>query len=88
MTLFPVLVDVYHNEQLVTNKEAKEASSHTWNWGEVAVVKDVSTASKIADILNKYGCNAVAQHIKGKFVYKCNDLLYSAGVSDCVCMLR
>ena len=67
MTLFPVLVDVYHKEQLVTKEEAEEAASNVWRWEwrwkDVAVTKDVSTAARITDILDTYGFNDVAQHI-------------------------
>ena len=69
MTLFPVLVDVYHKEQLVTKEEAEKAASNQWRWREVAVTKDDVTATRIADILDKYGCNDVAQHIRGECVY-------------------
>ena len=73
MTLFPVLVDVYHKEQLVTKEEAEKVASDVWRWecrwAEVAVTKDVVTAARIADILDKYGCNKVAKHIRGKCVY-------------------
>ena len=71
MTLFPVLVDVYHKEQLVTKEEAEEAASDEWRWENVAITKDVSTATRIADILDKYGCNYYAQHMRGKCVYVC-----------------
>ena len=75
MTLFPVLVDVYHKEQLVTKEEAEEAASNVWRWEwrwkDVAVTKDVSTAARITDILDTYGFNDVAQHIRGKCVYSC-----------------
>ena len=71
MTLFPVLMDVYHKEQLVTREEAEEATSDIWRWKAVAVTKDVSTAARIADILDMYGFNNVAQHIRGKCVYVC-----------------
>ena len=73
MTLFPVFVDVYHKEQLVTKEEAEEAASNIyrweWRWVEVAVTKDDVTATRIADILDKYRFNDVAQHIRGKCVY-------------------
>ena len=78
MTLFPVLVDVYHKEQLVTKEEAEKVVSvwrvewrWKWRWAEVAVTKDVVTAAKIGDILDKYGCNDVAKHSRGKCVYSC-----------------
>ena len=79
MTLFPVLVDVYHKEQLVTKEEAEKVASDEWSlrwrwiqrWIDVAVAKDVSTATKIADILDKHGLNDVAQRIRGKCVYSC-----------------
>ena len=73
MTLFPVLVDVYHKEHLVTKEEAEKAPSDDrgwkWKWGKVAAIKDVSSATRIADILDKYGFNDVARHIRGKCVY-------------------
>ena len=73
MTLFPVLVDVYHKEQLVTKEEAEEVASDEWGWEwmwvEVAVTKDVVTAARIGDILDKYGFNDVARHIRGKCAY-------------------
>ena len=69
MTLFPVLVDLYHKEQLVTKEEAEKAASAGWRWIEVAVTKDDVTAARIADILDKYGFNYVARRIGGKCVY-------------------
>ena len=73
MTLFPVLVDVYHKEQLVTKEEAEKVASDElrwkWRWVGVAVTKDVVIATRIADILDKHGLNGVAQHIKGKCVF-------------------
>ena len=69
MILFPVLVDVYHKEQLVTKEEAEETASYLWSWRGVAVIKDYVTATQIADILDKYGLNDVARHIKGECVY-------------------
>ena len=75
MTLFPVLVDVYHKEHLVTKEEAEKAASDVqrWDrmWVEVAVTKDVVTAARIGDILDKYGFNDVALHIRGMCVYFC-----------------
>ena len=79
MTLFPVLVDVYHKEQLVTKEEAKKVASDVWRWewrwewecADFAVTKDASSAARIGDILDKYGFNDVAQHIRGKCVYFC-----------------
>ena len=68
MTLFPVLVDVYHKEQLVTKEEAEKVATKMRMWAGVAVTKDDVKATRIADILNKYGFNDVAQHIKGKCV--------------------
>ena len=55
MTLFPVLVDVYHKEQLVTREEAEKAATDKWQWVGVAVTKDDAMATRIADILDKYG---------------------------------
>ena len=69
MTLFPVVEDVYHKEQLVTKEEAEKAAPNVWGWIKVAVTKDDVTATRIADILHKYGFNDVAQHIRGKCVY-------------------
>ena len=69
MTLFPVLVDVYHKEQLVTKEEAEEAASNEERWRYVAVTKDDVTATQIADILDKYGLNDVARRIRGECVY-------------------
>ena len=79
MTLFPVLVDVYHEEQLLTKNEAKEAASDQrrmeprleWRWINVAVAKDDITATRIANILDKKSArfNDVVQHIRGKCVY-------------------
>ena len=71
MTLFPVLVDVYHKEQLVTKEEAEEVACSIGRWRDVAVTKGDVTATRIADILDKYGYNDVAQHIRGEFVYSC-----------------
>ena len=79
MTLFPVLVDFYHKEQLLTKEEAEKVASDVWRrewrrerrWADVAVTKDAVTAARIADILNKYGINNVAQCIRGKCVYSC-----------------
>ena len=69
MTLFPVLVDVYHKEQLVTREEAEKFVSDVRRWTHVAVTKDVVTAARIGDILDKYGYNSFAKHIRGKCVY-------------------
>ena len=75
MTLFPVLVNVYHKEQLVTREEAEKVASDErewrrgWKWVDVAVTKDASSAARIAYVLDKYGLNDVAQHIRGECVY-------------------
>ena len=69
MTLFPVLVDVYHKEQLVTKEEAQKAASNSRRWVGVAVTKDDVTATRIADILDKYGFDDFARPIRGKCVY-------------------
>ena len=61
-------MEVYHKEQLFTKEEAKKAAPNIWRWRAVAVTKDV-TATQIADILDKYGFNDVARHIRGKCVY-------------------
>ena len=68
MILFPVFVDVYHNEQLVTKNKAEKAASNVWSLVEVAVTKDVNTAARIVDILDKYGFDYVARCIRGKSV--------------------
>ena len=80
MTLFSVLVDVYNKEQLVTEKEAKEAAFGVrmwkwrwkWRWESrwvgVAFTKRDVQATKIADILDKYGFNDDAHYIRGKCV--------------------
>ena len=69
MTLFPVLVDVYHEEQLVTKEEAEKAASDKLKWTDIAVTKGSVTATRIADILDKYGFNDVGRPIRGKCVY-------------------
>ena len=69
MTLFPVLVDVYHKEQLVTKEEVEKVASYIWRLRDVAVTKDDVPAIQIADILDKYGLNDVARHIRCKCVY-------------------
>ena len=69
MTLFPVVVDIYHKEQLVTKEEAEKAASDVRRWGKLAVTKDSVTTSRIADTLDKHGFNDVAQNIRGKCVY-------------------
>ena len=75
MTLFPVVMDVYHKEQLVTKEEAEEAASVAWEWEwrwvKVAVTKDVSATTRIADILDKYDLNDVTQLIRGTYVSVC-----------------
>ena len=74
MTLFPVFVDAY-KEHLVTKEEAEAVAAivqweDDWEskWAEVAVTKDGDTAARIADILDKYGINKVAGHIRGMCV--------------------
>ena len=76
MTLFPVLVDVYHKEQLVTKEEAEEVTS-LLNVERFAITKDAYTGARIADILEKYGYGD-AQRIRGKCVYSrlCVEILY------------
>ena len=69
MILFPVLVDVYHKEQLVTKEEAKGVASHVSRWGKLAVTKDSVTTTRIGDVLDKYGFSDVARLIKCKCVY-------------------
>ena len=96
MTLFSVLVDVHHKEQLVTREEAEDVAAHVWKWDnkwvKLAVFKDGDTAAGIADILDKYGFNHVAQRIRGKCVYShlCVHMLYripSKGHSCISCIL-
>ena len=71
MTLFPVFMDVYHKEQLVTREEAERPTTESdeygfgLEWLKLAVSKDGDTAARIADILNKYGFYDVARHIRG-----------------------
>ena len=90
MTLFPVLVDVYHKEQLVTKEEAEKVASDKLKWTEIAVTKGSVTATRIANILDKYGFNDVAQHIRGKRVLlpvcinTVQDLFASLVISVCV----
>ena len=69
MIFFPVLVDVYHKEQLVGKEEAKKTAFNVWMWIEIAVTKDVSTATRIADILDKRDFHDVGQQIRGMCVY-------------------
>ena len=69
MTLFPVLEDVYHKEQLVTKEEVEAAAFDVRRWTEVAVTKDVDTAARIADIWVKHGFHNVARHIRGNCVF-------------------
>ena len=69
MTFFPVFVDVYHKEQLVTKEEAEEAVSGVWGWRKLAVTKDSVMATRVADILDIYGFNDDARHIRGMCVY-------------------
>ena len=95
MTLCPVLVDVYHKEQLVTKEEAEEVASDVWRWRGVAVTKDDVTTTKIADILDKYGFNDITQRIRGKCVYShsCVLILYRIPLKGTVilnisCMLH
>ena len=71
MTLFPVLVDVYHKEQLVTKEEAEKVATDVGRWAQVAVTKDVSSATRIADILNQYGYSDVTEYIDRERVYSC-----------------
>ena len=68
MTLFLVLVDVYHKEQLVTKEEAEKVAFNVsgCTWRRVAITKDDVIAARIADILDKHGFNDVAQRIRGK----------------------
>ena len=69
MTLFPVLVDVYHKEQLVTKEEAEKVASDVSRWGKLAVTKDSVAATRIAYILDEYGFSHVAKRIRGKCVH-------------------
>ena len=74
--VYPVLVDIYHKEQLVTKGEAEEAASADWRWGKLAVTKDSVSATRIADILDKYGFNNVARRIRGICVYSTYVVMY------------
>ena len=69
MTLFSVLVDVYHKEQLLTKEEAEELASgrRSWDlwWEGIAVTKDASSSARIADIMYKHGCIDIAQLFGG-----------------------
>ena len=68
MTLFSVLVDAFHKEQLLTRKEAEEAANmRDWRWEDVAVTKDGDTIARIADILEKYGFNDDARYFRGRY---------------------
>ena len=66
-------MDVYCKEQLLTKEDAEKVVSDVleWEkkWVEVAVTKDIVTATRIVDILDKYGFNVGAQHIRGKCAY-------------------
>ena len=80
MTLFPVLVNVYHKEQLVTKEEAEKAATDIrkwqWRWEEFAVAKDDITITRIADILDECGFNDFEQRIGGIFVYSLLCVIY------------
>ena len=73
MTLFPVLVDVYHKEQLVTKEEAEKVASDEWRWEwrwiDVTLAKDVYTTTKITNTLERHGFSDVALHIRGECVF-------------------
>ena len=73
-------MDVYHKEQLVTKEEAEKFVSDVrrW-WTQVAVTKDVVTATRIGDILDEYGYNNVAQRIRGMCVYSRLCVCYCTG---------
>ena len=71
MTLFPVLVDVYHKERLVTREEAEDVESADWRWRKLAVTKDSVTATRIANILDIYGFSDAGQQIRGKCIFSC-----------------
>ena len=75
MTLFPVLVDIYLKEQLVTKEEAEEVAADRqrwhWLWVDIAVTKDSVTATRIADILDKHDVFDVPRYIRGSCVYCC-----------------
>ena len=47
------LIDLYHNEQLLTNEEGAHFQGPFGNWRK-AIVKDSYTAGKICNILRKY----------------------------------
>ena len=67
MSLFPVLVDIFHKE-LVTKEEAEKAAYDKRRWVEVAATKDGVTATRIADILDEYGIKYLIPHIRGMCV--------------------
>ena len=70
MTLFPVLVDVYHKEQLVTKEEAEEVASGCMEVEtKLLSPKMLVTATRIADILEEYGFNDVVGPIRSECVY-------------------
>ena len=52
----------------MTKEEAEMAASNESEWKEVAITKDGSSASIIADILEKRGFNDVARLIRGMSV--------------------
>ena len=68
MTLFTVLADVYHEEELVTKEEAEKVASDVGKWREIAVTKDAATATRIAGILDVYEMSIEAKHIQGIYV--------------------
>ena len=76
MSLFLVLVDVHHKEQLLTREEAEKAGSGVMRLIEVAVTKDGVTATRTADIMDKYGDKKNAQLIRGQCMY--------VGLSVCI----
>ena len=55
----------------MTKEEAEESAADVWRWAQVSITKDVVTAARIADILDKYGFNDVAKHIRGMCVLSC-----------------
>ena len=53
---------------ITSTKDGKKSVSNLQEWVKVAVIKDVVTATRITEILDKHGFNDDAQHIRGKCV--------------------
>ena len=52
----------------MTKEEAEKAASDVGNWKEISVTKDAVTATRIADILDKYEMSIEARHIQSTYV--------------------